>query len=77
MIRYYLYWKGAGGGVGVDGLHLNKFESHTRKDALYHVWLKLAQLFWSNYLLNFVNVFFAISLSSPFGEVWGPSFEQI
>ena len=39
------------------GLHLNKLESHSPKDALCQVWLKLAQWFWRRRFLNFVNVF--------------------
>ena len=38
-------------------LHFNKLESPSPKDALSHVWLKLAQWFWRRRLLNFVNVF--------------------
>ena len=38
-------------------LHLNKVESPSPKDALYHIWLKLAQCFWRKRFLNFVNVF--------------------
>ena len=36
---------------------LNKLESSSPKDALCQVWLKLAQRFWRNRFLNFVNVF--------------------
>ena len=46
---------------------MNKFESHSPKDALNEVWLKLTQ--WSKKNLNFVNVFFAISLLSPGGDL--------
>ena len=38
-------------------LHLNKLESPSPKDALYQVWLKLAQWFWRRRFLNFINVF--------------------
>ena len=40
-------------------------------------WLKLVSWFWRRPFLNFVNVFFTILLSSPFGIRWNPSFEQI
>ena len=38
-------------------LHLNKLESHSPKDALCQVWLKIAQWFWRKRFLNFINVF--------------------
>ena len=38
-------------------LHLNKIESHSPKDALYQVCLKLAKWFWRRGFFNFVNVF--------------------
>ena len=38
-------------------LHLNKLESPSPKDALWQVWLKMAQWFWRRRFLNFVNVF--------------------
>ena len=38
-------------------LHLNKLESPSPKDALCHVWLKLAQWFWRRRFFNFVNDF--------------------
>ena len=38
-------------------LHLKKIESHSPKDALCQVWLKLAQWFWRRRFFNFVNVF--------------------
>ena len=38
-------------------LHLNKLEFPSPKDALCHVWLKLAQWFWRRRFFNFVNVF--------------------
>ena len=34
-------------------LHLKKFESTSPKDALCHVWLKLAQWFWTKRFINF------------------------
>ena len=52
---------------GVD-LHLNKRESSSARYALCKVWLKLAHWFWGRFL-NFVNVFFAISLLSPLAKV--------
>ena len=41
----------------VGTLHLNELESPSTKDALCHVWLKLAQWFWRRRFLNFGNVF--------------------
>ena len=38
-------------------LHLNKLESPSPKNALWHVWLKLVQWFLRRRFLNFVNVF--------------------
>ena len=38
-------------------VHLNKLESHSPKDALCQVWLKLAQWFWRRRFFNFVIVF--------------------
>ena len=38
-------------------LHLNKLESPLLKDALYQVWLKLAQWIWRRRFFSFVNVF--------------------
>ena len=55
---------------------LNKIESHSPKEVLCQVWLKLAQWFWRRRFFNFVNEFFAFSLLSPFGKGQGPSFEQ-
>ena len=37
-------------------LHLNKFESLSPKDALFQLWLKMAQWFWKRFL-SFINVF--------------------
>mgnify|MGYP003688723061 CR=1 FL=1 len=36
---------------------MNKIKSHSPKDALCQVWLKLAQWFWSRRFFYFVNVF--------------------
>ena len=47
-------------------LLLNKFESP--KDALCHVWLKLAQWFWRRRFLNFVNVFWLFPNYVPLGK---------
>ena len=69
LFHNYLAWKWR-------VLHLNKFESHSPKDALYQICLKLAYWFWSKGF-KFINVFFAISLLSPLGKGSGPSFEQI
>ena len=41
----------------LNGSSLNKFESHSPKDALCQVWLKLAKWFRRRRFLNFVNVF--------------------
>ena len=52
--RYFVVispWKRGG------GLHLNKLESPSPKDALWQVWLKFAQWFWRRIFINFVNVF--------------------
>ena len=38
-------------------LHLNKLESPSPKDALWQVWLKMAQCFWRRRFLKFVDVF--------------------
>ena len=40
-----------------QGLHLNKLESPSPKDALCKIWLKLAQWFWRRRFLNLGNVF--------------------
>ena len=40
-----------------NGSSLNKIESHSTKDALCQVWLKLAHWFWRRRFFNFVNVF--------------------
>ena len=58
-------------------LNLYKFKFPLPKDELCQVWLKLAQWFWRGKLLNFVNVFFAILLSSPFGKGWGSSLNKL
>ena len=36
---------------------MNKIKSHSPKDALCQVWLKLAQWFWRRRFFNFVNEF--------------------
>ena len=41
----------------LNGSSLNKINSHSPKDALCQVWLKLAQWFRRGRFLNFVNVF--------------------
>ena len=46
------------------------------KYALFQVKLKLAEWFWRRRVLNFVNVFFAISSLSPLGKGRGPLLEQ-
>ena len=38
-------------------LHLNKLEYPSPKDALFQVWLKLAQWFRRRFFFNFINVF--------------------
>ena len=38
-------------------LHLKKLESPSPQDALFQVWLKLAQWFWRRTFLNFMNVY--------------------
>ena len=72
-------------------LNLNKFESPSPKEAICQIWLKFALWFWIWRFLNFTNIFFAISILSPFRELngsfttlllspigkgWGPSFER-
>ena len=64
--HYYIIispWKRGG------GLHLNKFESPSPKDALCQVWLKLAQWFLRRRFLNFVNVFPLLHNYLPLGKV--------
>ena len=39
------------------GLHLNKLDSPSPKDALCQVWFEMAKWFWRRRFLNFVNVF--------------------
>ena len=48
--RYYLFFENG-------TLHLNKLESHSHKDALCQVWLKLVRWFWRRRFLNFANIF--------------------
>ena len=57
-------------------LHLNKFESPSLKDALWQVWLKLAQWFWRRKIFKIIQCFFAISLLSFLGKGQGPLFEE-
>ena len=54
-------------------LYLNTLESPSSKDALYQVWLKLAQWFWWRGLLNFVEYFCYFVIISPWKRV-GPFF---
>ena len=42
--------------------HLTRLEFPSPKDAFCEVWLKLARCFWGKRFLDFVNVFFGISL---------------
>ena len=44
----------------INGSSLNKIESHSPKDALYQVWVKLTQWFLRRRFFNFINEFFAI-----------------
>ena len=77
--RYFFIistWKWSGTFIWTNFLHLNKLESLSPKDALWQVWLKLAQWFWRRRFLNFVNVFCTISLFSPVGKGRGHSFEE-
>ena len=53
LFHNYMYLP-LGNGVA---LYLNKFESHSPKDALCQVWLKLAPWFCRRRFLNFLNVF--------------------
>ena len=41
----------------LNGSSLDKIESHSPKDTLCQVWLKLAQWFWRGRFFNFVKVF--------------------
>ena len=38
-------------------LYLNKLESHSTKNALIQVWVKVSQWFWRRQIMNFVKVF--------------------
>ena len=40
-----------------EALNMNKLQSPSARDALCHVWLKLAQWFWRKRFLNFINLF--------------------
>ena len=55
---------------------LNNLESPSPKDALWQVWLKLAQWFWRRQSLNFVKVYLLFCKLFPRGKGQGPSFEQ-
>ena len=57
-------------------LLLNKLESPSPKDALWKVWLKLAQLFWIKKIFKSCQFIFINSQLSPLWEGRGPSFEQ-
>ena len=48
-------------------LHLNIFESHSSKDTLCQVWLKLDQWFWRRFL-KVVNLFLLFPNYLPFGK---------
>ena len=50
-------------------------ESPSPKNALCHVWLKLALWFFTKKIFNLCQCIFAISLSSPLENEWGNSFE--
>ena len=49
-------------------VHFNKIVSPSPKDALCHVWLKLAQWFWRRRFLNFVKVFSLLCSYLPLGK---------
>ena len=55
--------------------YLEKLESHSCNNALCQVWLKLVLWFWRR-VLNFVTVFFSISLLSLRGKWHDLSFES-
>ena len=57
-------------------IHLNKLESLSTKDALYQVWLKLAQWFWRIIFFKFVNVLSQFRNNLPLERGGGPSFNQ-
>ena len=57
-------------------LHLNKLESHSPKDALCQISLKLAKRFWRGRFLIFRKCIFAFWKLSPLGKGQSPSFEQ-
>ena len=48
---------------------IHKLESPSPKDALYQVWLKLAQWLWRRRFLNFVNVFSLLRYNLPWIKV--------
>ena len=55
----------------INGSSLNKIESHSPKDALYQVWVKLARWFLRRRFFNFVNEFSLFVIISPWKRV-GP-----
>ena len=57
------------GEVGGGGLHLNKLEYSSPKDALCQVWLKLAHWFWRKFLIlsMYFRYFIIISLGKGQG----------
>mgnify|MGYP003686116863 CR=1 FL=1 len=58
-------------------LHLNKTESHSPKDALCKVCLKLAQWFWRRRFFLILSMYFRyFVIISPLEKGQGPSFEQ-
>ena len=59
---FVIFFLGKGG-----GLHLNKFESLSSKDALCAVRLKLAQWFWR--FLNYVNIFVVSPARFSVGDI--------
>ena len=55
---------------------MNNHESPSPKDALWKVWLTLAQWSWKRRIFKFRQCIFAISLLSPLEKRCGHSFEQ-
>ena len=56
---------------------MNKLESPSLKDALRHVWLKLAQyVVLDKIIFKCRQLIFAISYLSPHGKGRGPSFKK-
>ena len=66
LFRNYLPFEKGG------AVHLNKLDSPSPQDALCQVWVILAKWFRTRRILNFVNVFFAISLENG----WDSPLEQ-